>query len=50
MICTMQVQINTYEHKCALTLRVSRMATQAWVADRVYADLKKKPSIGVKEL
>lgn len=47
----MQVQINAGKHDCSSTSRVlGRMASQAWVADRAAAIMRKKPNCGAKEL
>lgn len=45
------VQINAGKHDCSSTSRVlGRMASQAWVADRAAAIMRKKPNCGAKEL
>jgi len=45
------VQINEGHHNCASRSRVvGRMASQAWVAERAIPLLKKKPSMGPKEV
>jgi hypothetical protein len=47
----LQVQINEGIHNCASRARViGRMTSQAWVAERDIPLLKKKPSMGPKEV
>jgi hypothetical protein len=47
----MQIQINEGTHNCASTQRVvSKMTSIAWVAERAIPLLKKKPSMGAKEV
>jgi hypothetical protein len=47
----LQIQIFNEKHTCASTSRVvGRMASQAWVAERAIPLLKRKPSMGPREV
>jgi hypothetical protein len=47
----MQIQINTETHHYASTSSVlGGMASQVWVAERAIPLLKRKPTLGAKEL